>query len=81
MFASGFETKVENKILLVCEDRFLILKNYCRNILLKRNSIKIANFDETKLVAKAKNSKIGSPSYWAPEIWLENKYSFKSDIW
>ena len=54
-----------------------------QNILIHDHVIKICDFGLSKsmYLDSIKNSICGSPKYIAPELFLYNKYSRKSDIW
>ena len=55
---------------------------YLRNILIKNNNLKIADFGMSKfLVSTLTNCTSGSPAYQSPEIKLNKGCDFKSDIW
>jgi serine/threonine protein kinase len=58
------------------------LRNYFRNILIKHNNLKIADFGISKfLISTFTKSKSGSPAYQSPEIKLNKGHDFKSDVW
>jgi serine/threonine protein kinase len=56
--------------------------NYFRNILIKNNNLKIVDFCMLKfLVSTETIITLGTPAYHSPEIKLNKRGDFKSDIW
>jgi serine/threonine protein kinase len=53
------------------------------NILIKDDTLKIADFGFAKLSENNSYLKtlVGTPAYMAPQILLEQKYTYKCDIW
>lgn len=52
------------------------------NIFFKNGILKIADFGFAfKDGTPVQKYNLGSPSYMAPEVLRDNRYSFKSDIW
>lgn len=52
------------------------------NIFFKNGVVKIADFGFAfKEGTPVQKYNLGSPSYMAPEVLGENRYSYKSDIW
>ena len=54
-----------------------------KNIFLNKRKVKITNFAASKKLVKNNTLKeqIGTPFYTAPEIWNEQPYNYKCDIW
>ena len=60
--------------------RNLISKNIFLN---KNRTVKISNFAASCILGKNKmlTEQVGTPFYTAPEIWNEQPYNYKCDIW
>ena len=54
-----------------------------KNIFLNKRKVKITNFAASRKLVKNNTLKeqIGTPFYTAPEIWNEQPYNYKCDIW
>ena len=54
-----------------------------RNIFIKNNRIKIGDFGISKILIGTQNTvtNIGTPDYWPPEVYNNEKHGLKSDIW
>jgi serine/threonine protein kinase len=53
------------------------------NILIKDNILKICDFGISKIIAtisKITNG-VGTPAYMSPELYEDQEYGFKADVW
>ena len=52
------------------------------NIFLKKNNIKLGDMNVSKIVKNFfAQTQTGTPYYASPEVWRDESYSTKTDIW
>ena len=79
------DLKSKYKILIWLKFKENFIQISCnRNIFIKNNKIKLADFGISKLIDGEKHTKLSEiekPEYVSPEVFKNEKYDFKSDVW